>query len=121
MPTLTRRRDRNAGQESRLIYCGDVHVGTIGLPIGNPIDSDPWQWRCGFYPGSRPGVCTSGTAARFDQGRVLFLAVWAVFLSKRTDADFEKWREERARTARKSAIWRCGERPTPLRNGSPQP
>lgn len=105
MPTLTRRRDPNAAQESWLIYNGDIHVGTIGLRSGNPVESDAWQWRCGFYPGSRPGECTTGTAATFDQARAAFLAGWTVFLSKRTDADFEAWREERDWTSRKYAAW----------------
>jgi len=63
MPALTRRRDLDARQESWPIYFGDVHVGTIGLRSGNPVGSDPWQWSCGFYPGSHPGECTPGTAA----------------------------------------------------------
>jgi hypothetical protein len=65
MPYLTRRRDRDVRQESWRIYYGDVPVGSIGLRAGNPTESDPSQWRCGFYPGSRPGECTSGTAATF--------------------------------------------------------
>jgi hypothetical protein len=34
------------------IYYGDVHVGTIAIRSGNPHDIDPWEWSCGFYPGS---------------------------------------------------------------------
>lgn len=49
------------------IYYGDVNVGTIGLRSGNPVSTDPWCWRCGFYPGSNPGECTSGTAATFER------------------------------------------------------
>jgi hypothetical protein len=64
MPALTRRRNPDARQESWLILYGDVHVGTIGLRSGNPFGTDPWQWRCGFYPGSEPGDCTSGAVAR---------------------------------------------------------
>ncbi|MDH2347114.1 MULTISPECIES: hypothetical protein [unclassified Bradyrhizobium] len=48
MPHLIRRRDRTARQESWLIHYGDVQVGSIGLRSGNPTESDPWQWRCGF-------------------------------------------------------------------------
>lgn len=64
-----------------------------GLRNGNPAASDPWQRRCGFYPGSRPGECTSGTAATFESARAAFMAEWAVFLSKRT-VDFDEWRQE---------------------------
>jgi len=31
MPTLTRRRDPNSRDEAWLIFCGDVHAGTIGM------------------------------------------------------------------------------------------
>ncbi|WP_143035725.1 hypothetical protein [Bradyrhizobium sp. Rc2d] len=109
MPTLTRRRDPDARQERWLIF-GDVHVGTIGLRSGNPTDTDPWQWRCGFYPGSDPGEATSGTAATFESARAAFEAAWAIFLPQRTDADFEARRQERDWTARKYAAWARGER-----------
>jgi hypothetical protein len=85
MPVFTRRRNPDARQESWLILYGDVHVGTIGLRSGNPFDTDQWQLRCGFYPGSEPGDWTSGTAATFDQARAAFESAWLVFLANRTD------------------------------------
>ena len=87
---LTRRRDRNLPQD--------------------PGAAPKWQWRCGFYPGSRPGECTNGTAATFDQARADFEKAWRVFLSKRTEADFQAWRDQRDWTARKYARWANGER-----------
>jgi hypothetical protein len=89
---------------------GDVRVGTIGLRTGNPIETDPWQWGCGFYPGSRPGECTSGIASTFEDARASFMQAWTVFLSRRTEADFDEWREQRDWTARKYAAWERGER-----------
>ena len=44
MPTLTRRRDPNAGQEAWLVYYGDVCAGGIAVRTGNPDSSDPWCW-----------------------------------------------------------------------------
>ena len=85
MPALTRRRNPDARQESWLVYYGDVRVGTIAVRSGNPTDTDPWGWRCGFYPGSHPRECTSGTAATFDQARAEFEEAWRVFLADRTD------------------------------------
>jgi hypothetical protein len=32
-----------------------VGVGTIAERVGNPHDTDPWEWSYGFYPGSHPG------------------------------------------------------------------
>jgi hypothetical protein len=35
---------------------------TLAWSVGNPFDTDPREWACGFYPGSQPGECTIGTA-----------------------------------------------------------
>ena len=71
MPTLTRRR-----YPERLdcwhVFYGDIHVGTIAIRSGIPVDRDQWGWSCGFYPGSDPGEYLSGTAATFDQARADF-------------------------------------------------
>jgi hypothetical protein len=69
-----------------------------------------WGWSCGFYFGSHPREHRSGTAATFDQARDDFQAAWRVFLSRRTEADFQEWRDQRDRTARKYALWKAGER-----------
>jgi len=110
MPALTRRRSPDAPQETWLVYHGDVRVGSIAIRSGNPADTDPWGWSCGFYPGSHPREHQSGTAATFDQARAGFEAAWRVFLSNRTEADFQEWRDQRDRTARKYAMWEAGER-----------
>lgn len=86
MRTLTRRRDPDARHESWLTYYGDVHVGSIGLRSGNPVDSDPWQWLCGFYPESRPGECTSGT-------KETFLAITDAFASFDSGSCFDRVRD----------------------------
>jgi hypothetical protein len=110
MPELTRRRYPEAREECWHIYYGDVHVGVIAKRIGIPYDEDPWGWACGFYPGCHPGECTNGTVATFDQARADFEAAWRVFLSKRTEADFQAWRDQRDWTERKYAMWERGER-----------
>jgi hypothetical protein len=94
MPALTRRRNPDAPQETWRVYYGDVRVRAIAIRSGNPADTDPWGWSCGFYPGSHPKEYTSGTAATFDQARTAFEAAWRVFLSHRTAADFQEWREQ---------------------------
>jgi hypothetical protein len=80
---------------------------------GNPHDTEPWEWRCGFYPGSRPGECSSGTADTFDEARAGFEAAWRVFLSNRIEADFQAWRDQEAWTAEKYRRFDCGERMPP--------
>jgi hypothetical protein len=109
MPALTRRRSPDARQECWHVYYGDVHVGTIAIRSGSPHDEDPWGWSCGFYPGSHPGECTSSTAVTFDQARAAFEAAWRVFLSNRTEADFQERRDARDWHARKHAMWAAGE------------
>src|SRR6266702_8228122 len=89
MPELTRRRSAEAREECWHIYYGDVHAGTIAIGSGNPHDEDPWEWHCGFYPGSHPGEHQDGTAASFDEARSDFEAAWKVFLAKRTEADIQ--------------------------------
>jgi hypothetical protein len=61
------------------------------------------------YPGSRPGECTTGTAASFEAARSAFLAAWRVFLSNRTEADFQAWRDQRDWTAEKYRRFDRGE------------
>ena len=46
-------------------------------------------------PAAHPRECTSDTSETFDQARSEFEAAWAVFLSKRTEADFQEWRDQR--------------------------
>src|SRR5580704_9670548 len=108
MPALTRRRSHDARDECWHVLYGDVRVGTIAIRTGNPDSTDPWQWSCGFYPGSHPRECTSGTAATFDQARDAFESAWRVFLAKRTAADFDEYRRYRAWTAWKYAMLDSG-------------
>jgi hypothetical protein len=53
---------------------------------------------CGFYPGSNPGDDRHGTAADFE-------AAWREYLSKRSEVDFEEWRQDAAWHAAKYARW----------------
>ena len=98
---FTRRQSTDAPEECWHVYYGDVHAGTIAIRTGIPHDEDPWEWSCGFYPGSHPGEHTNGTAETFDQARADFEVAWRVFLSKRTEADFQAWRDQRDWTAEK--------------------
>jgi hypothetical protein len=110
MPELTRRRYPEAREECWHIYYGDVHAGIIALRIGIPFGEEPWGWNFGFYPGSHPGEHETGTAETFDQARADFEEAWQRFLAKRTEADFQAWRDQRDWTARKYAMWDRGER-----------
>jgi hypothetical protein len=66
-----------------------------------PHDEDRWGWSCGVYPGSHPREHQSGIAATFDRARADFERAWAIFLSNRTEADFQERRDARDWTAEK--------------------
>jgi hypothetical protein len=100
VPKLTRRRSTDAREECWHVYYGDVLAGRIAIGSGNPHDEAPWEWPCGFYPGSHPGEHQDGTAASFDEARSDFEAAWKDFLAKRTEADVRAWRGQQDWTAR---------------------
>ncbi|SHH20073.1 hypothetical protein [Bradyrhizobium erythrophlei] len=107
MPALTRRRYPER-QDCWHVYYGDVHVGTIAIRAGVPVDVDRWGWDCGFYPPSHHGRHVDGTAETFEQARADFEAAWREYLPKCSEADFEEYRRERARTAWKYRMWGKG-------------
>jgi hypothetical protein len=119
MPTLTRRRDPDAQQETWLIHYGDVRVGSIGMRTGVPIDKDQWGWSVGFYPASDRGLRASGTAKTFDAARAaIFDMAWQWLLPKFTEADFTAYRRHRAFDQWKHAMWNAGLKlPTQVADG----
>ncbi len=48
----------------------------------------------------------SGTAASFEEARAEFEAAWRMFLSNRTEADFQEWRDQRDWTDRNTPFGR---------------
>jgi hypothetical protein len=104
MSALTRCRSKDTREECWHVYYGDVQVGTIAIRTGIPHDQARWGWRCGFYPGSNPGECTAGTAATFDQARADFESAWQVFSARRTEFDYQAWRDQRDWTAEVSSL-----------------
>jgi hypothetical protein len=97
------------------------NAGTSAIRTGIPHHEDPWGWICGFYPGSEPGEYADGTATTFDRARADFEAAWRVFLSKRTEADFQAWRDQRDWTERKYALWDAGKKLEPPSYGPSKP
>ncbi|CCE03409.1 conserved hypothetical protein [Bradyrhizobium sp. STM 3809] len=54
----------------------------------------------------------------YQQARDAFQAAWSVFLSNRSPRDFAEWREHKAFTAWKYAMWDAGCRlPTQTKSG----
>jgi hypothetical protein len=85
MPALTRRRYPER-QDCWHVYYGDIHVGTIARRAGCPVDVDPWEWKCGFYPGMEPGQRKGGTAVDLDEARAGFEGAWRTILPGLTEA-----------------------------------
>lgn len=99
---LTRRRDP-LRPDSWLVYCADIHAGTIAKAVGMSNAVNHWNWCAGFYPGSRPGEIKSGCAETFNEARFQFERAWRAFASTRSQDDFATWREHRDWTAAKYA------------------
>ena len=75
----------------------------------SPNNGRPWDWICGFYPGSEPGGFRDGTAATFDQARADFAVAWQRFSAKRSEADYQAWRDQLDWTAEKYRRFDRGE------------
>jgi hypothetical protein len=58
-----------------------------------------------LYPGSNPGEDRHGTAASFETARAAFEAAWREYVPKRSEADFDEWRQDAAWHAAKYARW----------------
>jgi hypothetical protein len=56
-----------------------------------------------------PGQHQDGTTATFEAARADFEAASRGILPTRTEFDFQTWRDQRDRTARKYAMWERGE------------
>jgi hypothetical protein len=115
---LSRRRAHERREEYWLIYFGDVHVDTIGVRSGVPVDQDQWSWSCGFYPVSHRGDGAGGTAPMFEKARMDFETAWRALLPKLSEADFQAYRRRRAFVSWKYAMWENGcKLPTQLPGG----
>jgi hypothetical protein len=113
MPPLTRRRNDDPRREGWIVLFGDVEVGRIGPRAGVPPNADQWGWLCGFYPGCEPGEHKSGSAPDFLTARCDFESAWRVLSSKRTEEDYQAWRDQRDWTARKYAMFERGQKMLP--------
>jgi hypothetical protein len=112
MPALTRKRI-NDRPETWHVHCAGVRVGVIVERSGVANTVEPWEWHCGFYPGSGPGEHRYGRAADFESARAAFEAAWRDYLPNRTPADFQTWRRQRDWTAEKYRRFDRGERMPP--------
>jgi hypothetical protein len=117
MPSLTRRRDPDANQETWLIHY-DIRVGSIAMRAGVTADKDQWDWSVGFYPAWDRGLRASGTAKSFDAARAAFDIAWQWLLPKITEADFTEYRRHRTFDAWTRAMWDAGcKLPTQVADG----
>ena len=82
----------------------DDVTGIAEFIIGRAFARHPTD--CGSTRGSHLDECTAGAAATFDQAGTDFEEAWAIFLSNRTEAGFQKWRHQR-----KYAMWAAREKP----------
>ena len=86
MPELTRRRSTDAPEKCWHIYYGDVHAHTTRIRGSGPAASIQARIQANIRVAPPPP---------FDEARADFEAAWQIFLSKRTEADFQAWRDAR--------------------------
>jgi hypothetical protein len=100
MPALARRRYPER-HECWHVYYGDIHAGTIALPMTKIRGAEAADSIQVAILANAP----IGSAPTFDDARADFEAASRVFLLERTEADFQGWREAQAWTAWK---YKCG-------------
>ena len=61
-----------------------------------------------LLPRNGAGRISRRHSATFDQARAELGEAWPIFLAKRTDADFTAYRQQRAFTGWKYAMWDAG-------------
>ena len=110
MPELTRRRSTDAREECWHVYYGDVLAGTIAIGSGNPHDEDPWEWHCGFYPGSHPGEHQDGTAASFDEAAPISKPRGSFFWRSEPRLMFRRGVASKIGSLESMSMWQAGEK-----------
>lgn len=85
-----------------------MQVGTIARCVGVAHDAKSWGWICGFQP-CEPREFRDGTAATFDLARAEFERAWKRFAAKRTEVDYQAWRDQRDWTPRNYTMGKAGE------------
>src|ERR1700747_161410 len=108
MPTLTRRRDPDANQETWLIHFDHIRDGIISMRAAVPAGKDQWGGNVGLLSASERGLRASGTAKWFEAARAAFDVAWQWLLPKFTEADFAEYRRHRAFDAWKHQMWDAG-------------
>lgn len=108
-------RSRRHAERLRLVLAGGVEQIALGVEdhraavqkVGEPVLDRRVEIA---FAGDKIFQALPCDDDGLDVERAAFSAVWSVFLSKRTEADFEAWRRERDWTARKYAAWERGDR-----------
>jgi hypothetical protein len=105
VPDLTRRPHDDPQRKGWHVYFGDVRIGHIAERAGVPKAADQWGWNLGFYPGTDVGIQWSGTGRTFEEVRKAFERAWYMIEPTLTEADYERWREQRDFAAWKHRMW----------------
>jgi hypothetical protein len=115
MPELTRRRsEQNAGTFTTVMFMSGR------LPSGSETRTTPIRGN-GTAASIRESINSAHPQPSTTPPRADFERAWQVFLSNRTEADFQAWRDERDWTARKYALWNAGKRLEPPSYGPGKP
>jgi hypothetical protein len=89
----------------------EISINLTALVV--PVGVHQWEWSCGFFPGCEPWEHLDGTALDFFTAHRELEAAWRDLSATRTQADYQEWRDQRDRIARKYPSWARGEKPPP--------
>jgi hypothetical protein len=112
MPVLIRRRSPHHRQQCWEVYFGDVHVGTIAERTGNPTPS-LGNGGAASIPARALANALAARRRHSPKRAPISKTAWKVFLSNRSEADFQEWRNQEAWTAEKYRRFDRGERMPP--------
>lgn len=83
---------------------GDIHAGTLTERVGNPHDTEPWQWRWGSIPADALGI-----SSKRHLGEVYVTAEHSADKSKAQIPDKSKAAERTAASCQSIAKARRGD------------
>jgi hypothetical protein len=106
MTSLTCRRDPDASHEAWLIFLQSCARRHDQHAIRQSYRRRSIVVALRLRSGSNPSDTINGTATNFDVARAPFESARSVFLSRRTEADFQEYPRYRASDAWKQTMWK---------------
>jgi hypothetical protein len=126
------RRNAESGPTLLIVFCGDYHCAhSVVIDASRGADhvrlsdleprftcracghrgaAERWNWRSDSTQAAIQVQQSYGPEDSFDEARAAFERNWAIFLARRTEDDFQAWRDQQAWTHEKYRRFDRGER-----------